>query len=115
VEKKIAPYSERCKSCSQIGKLHWNFIDGGISKHYSFAFYKIRPKIKKRDDYKCNRCKLEEKYIHYLWGVGLHVHHIDYDKQNNKESNLVSLCTCCHTKTNTNRKYWKSYFKGLIS
>lgn len=42
----------------------------------------------------------------------LHVHHIDYDKQNCSEENLIPLCTQCHLKTNGNRKYWIEYFKN---
>jgi hypothetical protein len=44
----------------------------------------------------------------------LTVHHIDYDKQNNKENNLISLCKSCHAKTNFNRLDWANYFKGAI-
>ena len=28
---------------------------------------------------------------------------------------LISLCKSCHAKTNTNRDYWKDYFKKLKS
>ena len=31
-------------------------------------------------------------------------------RTNNDPQNLISLCTSCHIKTNTNREYWKSYF-----
>ncbi len=47
----------------------------------------IRKKILKRDEDKCRIC-FKEYY--------LHVHHIDYDRLNNKDSNLVTLCEPCH-------------------
>lgn len=48
---------------------------------------KIRKQILKRDEEKCRMCSKE----YYL-----HVHHIDYDRLNNNESNLVTLCEPCH-------------------
>ena len=41
------------------------------------------------------------------------IHHIDYDKSNNSEVNLIPLCRSCHGKTNTNRIYWEDYFTKL--
>ena len=43
-----------------------------------------------------------------------HVHHIDYNKNNCDPKNLITLCNNCHSKTNTNRKYWVGYFKDLL-
>lgn len=37
---------------------------------------------------------------------------IDYNKYNLNSENLISLCRKCHRKTNDNREYWMSYFKG---
>ena len=46
----------------------------------------------------------------------LSVHHIDYDKPNCKENNLILLCNICHSKTNYNRNDWKNrYTKFLIN
>jgi hypothetical protein len=45
----------------------------------------------------------------------LSVHHIDYDKMNSDEKNLISLCVSCHSKTNINRKHWKIFFDGIIN
>ena len=72
------------------------------NKDYPAIFYRIRTKIRKRDNYICQICR----------EYGKEVHHIDYDKENNDESNLITLCKTCHTKTNFNREYWTNYFKG---
>jgi len=45
----------------------------------------------------------------------LSVHHIDYDKMNSNEKNLISLCVSCHGKTNINRKHWIIFFNGIIN
>ena len=34
----------------------------------------------------------------------LAIHHIDYNKKNNKEENLITLCRSCNVKVNFNRK-----------
>lgn len=47
----------------------------------------IKRDIRRRDEDKCRICAKD----YYL-----HVHHIDHDHTNNKESNLVTLCESCH-------------------
>ena len=42
------------------------------------------------------------------------LHHIDYNKFNNNEDNLVSLCDICHGKTNYNREKWIKIFKNIM-
>lgn len=43
----------------------------------------------------------------------LTVHHIDYNKKNCSDTNLISLCRSCNSKVNFNRKYWEEYFTQL--
>lgn len=40
----------------------------------------------------------------------LSVHHINYNKYDQTEDNLISLCKSCHTKTNFSREDWTIYF-----
>ena len=53
---------------------------------------------------------IEEEHIVVVGSV-LDVHHIDYNKKNNKENNLLTLCRFCHTRTNFNRNTWIVWFK----
>lgn len=69
---------------------------------------KLKNLIKERDGYRCRLCCTPESELLH----GLSVHHIDYDKDNLDESNLVSLCRNCHAKTNYNRSKWQSFFEG---
>lgn len=74
----------------------------------------LKYKILKRDNYQCCECG-KSNYIHKKYtGISLSIHHIDYDKKNNKEGNLISLCSSCHIKTNFNRNEWETYFKNKI-
>lgn len=87
--------------------------DGKLDRKndYSSEFnYKLRNKIRKRDNYTCQKCSLIEKKQLLKLNRKLSIHHINYNKKNNKDSNLITLCHNCHIKTNTNRKYWIKYF-----
>lgn len=42
------------------------------------------------------------------------VHHIDYDNFNDIPKNTITVCRKCHTKTNWNREYWKSFFSEYL-
>ena len=72
---------------------------------------KLRNKIRKRDNFKCQFCGLTQEEHFALYKRVLHVHHIDYNKKNCDEENLISLCIPCHMKTNFNRDYWINKFK----
>lgn len=84
--------------------------EGGISKlPYAFEFNKqLKQFIKQRDQNICQNPNCMNT-------KNLHVHHIDYDKQNNNIENLVTLCRSCHTKTNHNRYYFTNYYQEILN
>jgi hypothetical protein len=96
---------------STLSKIH-----GGTGVPYSNTEYgaefdcSLREQIRQRDGYKCQECGCSQVEN----GKQLDVHHIDYDKQNNIFSNLISLCVRCHRKTNHRREYWTEHFKRFI-
>ena len=83
---------------------------GGISfLPYTSEFNKhLKRRIRKRDKNICQLC-CKRKY-----GVELAVHHIDYNKKNCKENNLIALHRSCNCNVNANRDYWYAYFKYII-
>lgn len=89
---------------------------GGISfEPYSLKFNKkLREKIRKRDNYTCQNCDKTEKEHLIDTGYVLSVHHIDYNKKNSRENNLITLCHLCNLKANFNRNYWKNYYNLKI-
>lgn len=95
--------------CCREKNVNWL---GGISFFpYGFEFTKeLKEKIRKRDNFSCRECGCSENNLKYK----LSIHHIDYNKKNNKEDNLISLCKNCHSKTNYKRKDWISYFKNKL-
>lgn len=86
---------------------HFNWL-GGISKlPYPFGFDKnLSQKIRCRDNYTCQLCNISERKDHYK----LSIHHINHDKGDLNETNLISLCKSCNTKVNYNQEQWKNYF-----
>jgi len=68
-----------------------NWKGGKSFEKYSDKFtLELKRKIRKRDNNECQICFMRK------YGRELDVHHIDYDKKNNKETNLISLCKPCH-------------------
>lgn len=68
----------------------------------------LKSKIRQRDNFACQLCGRPQSEL----PIPLNVHHIDYNKKNNEESNLISLCPSCNSKVNTRREYWINYFKS---
>jgi hypothetical protein len=106
----IKQQRKRCYQCnlifkkSQRGKQNPNW-KGGIGRlPYSYDFKINRKLVLKRDNYTCQKCNKK----------GTHVHHIDYNKQNCKKSNLISLCCKCNSEVNGNRDYWYAYFTYIM-
>jgi nitrate/TMAO reductase-like tetraheme cytochrome c subunit len=77
----------------------------------------LREQVRERDGHRCQQCFRHESELHFKNGqpCKLSVHHIDYNKKNNKPSNLISLCASCHIQTNYSRKDWEKYFKERVS
>ena len=114
--------NKRCSSCAKIGKrspafgvhlfgkLNHNWR-GGISKEpYPFDWTKIlKASIRTRDNHQCQICGKSTKAN----SRALDVHHIDYDKENLKPDNLISLCRGCHMQSNGNRDIYIEYF-GIL-
>lgn len=106
--------SIRCKSCVAKyqfkTKGHPSLIPG-LDRKYPLIFsYILKESIRKRDNYRCQLCKTKQENYYRK----LDVHHIDYNKQNCFETNLITLCLKCHAKTKSNRDYWYAYFKYIM-
>lgn len=107
--KRIKNYGMKEKNHTEKSRIQMSVSHGGngdiFHKHiYSYEFLKIRKEINKRDKHRCQICNKN----------GKDVHHIDYNKKNNSQNNLITLCHSCHTRTNGNRDYWYSYFRSKI-
>ena len=106
MSKKMKAQHLSSKTEFQKGKKHPMWAGGISFEPYGIEFNnKLKEQIRKRDNFTCQECgksQLKRK---------LSIHHIDYNKNNNSEINLISLCNKCHMKTNENRKHWEEHFK----
>jgi len=85
------------------GENHPNWRGGVSFEPYGLEFDdELRSQIRERDGYVCALCRKAAKCVH----------HINYDKQDHRPENLITLCINCHSQTGHNRSYWQSYFTG---
>jgi len=67
----------------------------------------LKEYIKSRDGYICLNIMCGNK-------VDLVVHHIDYNKENCEDKNLITLCRSCNFKVNYNRKWNTEMFSRIM-
>ena len=110
----ISYCSLRCHSCASKGILNSNYIEG-LQRDYPLEWTEtLKEKIRQRDNYTCQKCGMTEEEHLTIYKKILEIHHIDYDKENCNEENLITLCLACNTRANYNRNYWNKYYKGKI-
>lgn len=110
--KKRPPFSDEWKKNMSkvrkglyVGKENPNWRGGTSFEPYSSDFNKnLKRKIGKRDNFICQKCGVKSKLVH----------HIDYDKTNCRENNLIILCRYCNSKANFNRVFWENFFVDLM-
>ena len=96
----------------RFGDLNPNWQGGIQNLPYAFEFNNgLKKDIRKCDNYTCQNCGMTEEEHIIIIGYSLCVHHIDYNKKNCKESNLITLCNQCNVRANYNRKNWKKFYQ----
>ena len=104
--------ARREMSKSHCGERNGNW-QGGISfEPYTPDFNNhLKRSIRERDNHTCQICGVLEI------GRVFPVHHIDYDKTNCDQTNLVTLCPDCHNRTNPKeqRIFWMARLRQTVS
>lgn len=99
---------------SHIGKngLESSNWKGGLSfEPYSPLFNRqLKDKTRARDNFICQKCGIRESEH----GRRLAIHHIDYNKKNCAEENLISLCIKCNGVVNGEREHWEEFFTAMM-
>jgi hypothetical protein len=92
-----------------IGDKASNWQGGKDSFPYAIEWTPwLREEIKIRDNYTCQNPNCTNEF------PVLDVHHIDYKKDNNDPSNLITLCKRCHGKTQKHRQKWITYYTEIM-
>lgn len=89
-------------------------IPGELTEYGSAWTSELREKIRKRDNYTCQLTGITSEEHILLYGRDLDVHHIDYNKKNCEETNLITLSMESNSRVNYNRDYWKNCFQKKI-
>lgn len=111
----IHPDAIRCSSCANSKEKNPNWVDGRSNFPYPLEFNdKLKTKIRKRDNLTCQKCGITEEEHLIIKKRKLDVHHIDYNRENCKENNLITLCNECNNLVNKNKKHWKRVFKEKL-
>ena len=98
--------SKECFGKSGKGEKNHNWANGISLVVYPSEYTRnLRARIKKRDGYVCQRCGGKKD---------LQVHHINYNKRDCREENLITLCRSCNNKVNRARGWWQGYFIGRM-
>lgn len=119
--------AQRCHTCASTylhevgilnskGENNGNFVDGRSRFPYPLEFNELlKAKIIARDNHKCQHCNMTEEEHKILYNKRLTIHHIDYNKENLAENNLITLCMKCNSEANSNREYWEKYYSEVIN
>lgn len=90
-----------------------NYFHGESELPYS-GVWRIQDKenIRIRDNYECQLCSIKQTDSYQK----LHVHHIDFNKANHSEENLIALCKPCHMRIHGKhtRNIWKEKLLNLL-
>lgn len=108
--------NQECQNKFRVGKNAINYIHGQGYEPYTSEFNnEFKKHIKKKYNYICQNCQITEREHIIVFNEILSVHHIDYNKFNNNENNLICLCRNCNTRANFNRDYWEGFYKNKIN
>ena len=69
----------------------------------------LRRRIRDRDDRRCQVCRTKSP------NGSLQIHHINYDKRDCSELNLITLCETCHDNTGKYRQLQYREFYHIMS
>jgi len=92
----------------QKGKNNPAWQGGIASLPYAYGWGpELKREVMERDGRRCRNpgCRKTARR--------LAVHHIDYNKMNCDPSNLITLCTSCNARANTDRKLYVEFYKIL--
>jgi len=105
----------KCGSCSKLGRLNGNWQNGIGRLPYHFTFNRLlKFTIRERDNFICLGCDKTEQQELKDFNRVLSIHHINYDKENCNENNLITVCQSCNSIANFNRDYWFAYYTYII-
>lgn len=92
-----------------VGKDNLNWNNGSSFEPYGIEFNdELKLYIRQRDNFSCQFCPAIEN------GRAFGPHHVNYNKKDNRERNLILLCILCNNRANVDRGKWQFLFQTLM-
>lgn len=109
---RICMLKSRIETGKYSGSKNPNWRGGKSFEPYSTEFTeRLKEVIRKRFRRRCQFCGRHERTSDRK----LDVHHVDYDKTNCSESNLIPLCRACNSLANYyNRRIWTMIYREKL-
>lgn len=100
-----------CDYISRFGEGNPSWKGGICSDEYCelWAIKEYKEMIKKRDNNRCLNPYCSGEYTNNLV-----LHHIDYNKKNCSEENLITICNSCNSKANTDREWHMFWYQTIL-
>lgn len=120
---KLQSEAAQGKYCGKDNPMYGVHLCGELASNWqggkSFEIYpqKFNNQLKIKIRNKYNNCDYISGLSNYICNIlnnkiwELDVHHIDYNKKNINENNLIPLSRSNHTNTQKNRQFWERLFK----
>ncbi len=106
-------YGVRCPTCANINNSGINNSSwkGGLSYEPYCPIWsdkEYKQYIRDRDGNKCLNPYCSKN------NSRLTIHHIDYNKKNCSPSNLITVCSSCNSRANTDRDWHTTWYQALV-
>lgn len=104
----------RCPICANINNtgansVHWRGGLSSVGYCHIWADMEYKKAIRERDNNIC-----QNPYC-FKTTQKLHIHHIDYNKQNCHPSNLITICGACNSRANIERDWHTEWYQILMT
>lgn len=107
--------ADRAHSERMRGERNGRYMHGNAARPYPAGWTRtFKTKIRDRDGNHCRVCCA----VAPDGAPALHVHHIDYDKKNLSEGNLITVCKFCHGTMHGNarqREEWALRLSSMLN
>lgn len=118
---RLKPTNYCSRTCANLahslrmrGKGNGRYVHGQAPSLYPAEFRVVRQSVRDRDGSRCRKCGMTEEDN----GYALSVHHVNYQKTDNRMDNLVTLCRWCHGSMHgkpESRERWTMYWSRVLS
>lgn len=107
----IREYVRKFAEFLKITTLHEAWVKALAIENKNKNFTRsLKTKVKERDGWQCQECGIKARQLRQLHSY-LTIHHINFNHNDCRMENLITLCPLCHAKTNFVKQTWIRYYQ----